>query len=827
MAEHDINSPVPSDHGDASNTSNTNCDDDEASSMSTEHSTSREICTIIFNGLKKAKDENQSIPNVKEILEEELKDLQNLRTKYDKNSINAELDGIVNLHKRELFHQIYKELRNQILTQLSKLASTSNDEKELKLPKLNVPKFNGSPGDWITFRNIFTTIIHNSNISDIKKNSYLHSYLEGDALDLIKNLEISENTYEESWRIINLHYYDPFLQVAEHLNAIINQPTMEKKAPLRTIIRNFRQNFAAFQSIVKEHKLDAISQILIALFTSKINKDVRCEWEKEISAKGKFYSFEEFLRFMEAQSNAIQRSNPAQSRPEAGTPIRKGVALSAISTTEKTMYCAYCNQKTDHLIHKCPAFLKLESSARNSIVRKQRLCARCLRRTCNTSCSKFTCRICRKQHNTLIHCNRPTNAVNINENESRTLNGEPPGKITKLNPSESYNSYLPLTKPKSLPLPILVLQTFGALSILNSLLATATVRIKGIEVKALLDSGSQYNFISKRLQSKLQLPELCTQHHNVQGIGGIFVQKLMSVTSTVIESIHSSFKIQLPCLVIDKIIDYIPNDYFSIESWNIPKTIKLADPTFNIPSNVDILIGSNTFWEILGNNKIILNKNLPQLRDTRLGWIVSGEINTNASQGICSLTYNENLEICRLVEKFWEIENGQTEKRQWSEEERMCEHLFLKTTKRLPDGRFIVHLPFKENPSILGESRNLALKRFYYLEKKLQLNEKLREMYTNCLEEYITLGHMTEVTITSDQNVYYIPHHAVFKEDSTTTKLRTVFDASMKASNNKSLNDILMVGPVVQSLLIAILLRFRTYKYVFTADITKMYQQIR
>ncbi|XP_065224372.1 uncharacterized protein LOC135848399 [Planococcus citri] len=100
-------------------------------------------------------------------------------------------------------------------------------------------------------------------------------------------------------------------------------------------------------------------------------------------------------------------------------------------------------------------------------------------------------------------------------------------------------------------------------------------------------------------------------------------------------------------------------------------------------------------------------------------------------------------------------------------------------------------------------------------------------MYTNCLEEYITLDHMKEVKITPEQNAYYIPHHAVFKEDSTTTKLRTVFDASMKASNQKSLNDILMVGPVVQSELIAILLRFRTYKYVFTADITKMYRQIR
>ena len=28
--------------------------------------------------------------------------------------------------------------------------------------------------------------------------------------------------------------------------------------------------------------------------------------------------------------------------------------------------------------------------------------------------------------------------------------------------------------------------------------------------------------------------------------------------------------------------------------------------------------------------------------------------------------------------------------------------------------------------------------------------------------------------------VYYLPHHCVFKEDSTTTKLRVVFDGSAK-----------------------------------------------
>lgn len=57
--------------------------------------------------------------------------------------------------------------------------------------------------------------------------------------------------------------------------------------------------------------------------------------------------------------------------------------------------------------------------------------------------------------------------------------------------------------------------------------------------------------------------------------------------------------------------------------------------------------------------------------------------------------------------------------------------------------------------------------------------------------------------------------------------MRVVFDASAKSSTNVSLNDLLMVGPVVQDDLFAIIMRFRTFKYAFTADLSKMYRQVR
>lgn len=73
---------------------------------------------------------------------------------------------------------------------------------------------------------------------------------------------------------------------------------------------------------------------------------------------------------------------------------------------------------------------------------------------------------------------------------------------------------------------------------------------------------------------------------------------------------------------------------------------------------------------------------------------------------------------------------------------------------------------------------------------------------------------------------YYMPHHSVIKEDSRTTKTRVVFDVSARTTSGLSLNDFQMTGPVVQSELLSILLRFRIHSFVISADISKMYRQI-
>ncbi|GBL73893.1 hypothetical protein AVEN_230838-1 [Araneus ventricosus] len=95
------------------------------------------------------------------------------------------------------------------------------------------------------------------------------------------------------------------------------------------------------------------------------------------------------------------------------------------------------------------------------------------------------------------------------------------------------------------------------------------------------------------------------------------------------------------------------------------------------------------------------------------------------------------------------------------------------------------------------------------------------------MQEYEALGHMELVTDNNEPSTsYYLPHHGVFKPDKTSTKLRVVFNASALSSNGLSLNDIQMNGGLTQEDIFSIMLRFRKHKFVFSADIRKMYRMI-
>lgn len=273
--------------------------------------------------------------------------------------------------------------------------------------------------------------------------------------------------------------------------------------------------------------------------------------------------------------------------------------------------------------------------------------------------------------------------------------------------------------------------------------------------------------------------------------------------------------------------------------------LQFADPDFDRPARIDMLLGCDVFpYLIRPCSKIIHTDSLPSALDTYLGWILVGTVinpSSNdhlASSNSLSITLNPSLDS--LLHRFWSVEEPAAPSIPTTKDE-LCERWFTQTISRNASGRFCVALPFRDvvlaetcSPPVipisalssshgLGASRSMALKRLFNLEQRLSKDQSLYDAYRSFMDDYLSLGHMK---LASRPGKYFIPHHAVLKRDGDVSKLRVVFDASAKSFSGLSLNDALCVGPKLQNDIGELLLQFRLYKFIFIADIVKMYRQI-
>ncbi|KAL6419021.1 hypothetical protein ACFW04_011618 [Cataglyphis niger] len=113
------------------------------------------------------------------------------------------------------------------------------------------------------------------------------------------------------------------------------------------------------------------------------------------------------------------------------------------------------------------------------------------------------------------------------------------------------------------------------------------------------------------------------------------------------------------------------------------------------------------------------------------------------------------------------------------------------------------------------------------MERRFARDEQLKQLYTDFMQEYEVLGHMSPVRPASAAGPAdcFLPHHGVMRKGSP-CKIRVVFNGSSAVSSGASLNRHLKVGPNLLPALEDILLRWRVHRFVLASDIEKMYRQI-
>ena len=393
----------------------------------------------------------------------------------------------------------------------------------------------------------------------------------------------------------------------------------------------------------------------------------------------------------------------------------------------------------------------------------------------------------------------------------------------------------------------------------QGILPTALCLISGQNEKRktlgriLFDTGASCSVISPEMVRVLNLNVMKVPETPISGTTGsgnatdcVYINLYERLGGTYVGSIFClvlpGFDMIFPPVCIDPEMDYP----------DVIQEMDLADSFPRETHPIHCLIGQDSLWAFF-TGKIYRPKSGPSQRgpiftETVFGLVLQGSYPILRERFVCtSVSANVQLDYLRdyktevpeeepcctmdELKNMWSLEHIGISSREaydnaLSSDDRFALEHFDKHV-RFDKDHYVVRLCFGPRSGTPASNYAKALSRLKSVEKMLLKDPKKMEGYKAAIDEYFSRGD-AEVAPSFEREgrVYYLPHHAVIKEDRATTKVRVVFDASAKSANGLSLNDCLLRGPNSNDDLLRIILRFRRHNVPLVGDVAKMYLNI-
>lgn len=246
-------------------------------------------------------------------------------------------------------------------------------------------------------------------------------------------------------------------------------------------------------------------------------------------------------------------------------------------------------------------------------------------------------------------------------------------------------------------------------------------------VRVLFDGGSEADLITEKCVNRADLTKM-NFAVEIEGVTGteIVDHGLVNVKISPWFESNENIYLYISCIIMKK-LPMAQRTEFSSDTTTLQHLVK-ADPQFNKASGADIIIGIDTWSQIVMNQVLWSGTGLvAQL--TSFGYVIYGAVDTTPKstvtvasvKGFCmSENYTSRLD---LLKRFWEDEEevADDEPILSENEQRAVDHYF-NSIKRADDGRLIARIPLIEGDTSLGESREIARQRFFQLERRLERN---------------------------------------------------------------------------------------------------------
>ncbi len=709
-----------------------------------------------------------------------------------------------------------KDVLEKVLINLAKKAPTSTTSPAPEAASsvrrqapysIKAPTFSGKPMDFPQFYERFTEVI---------KTHWEH-YTDGDRCCLLADAMTDPSARE----LVEDYSSTGYDSVLKQLKDRYGRASAIFPRYVEDLVTRARYSYTqeSMMQIIKrvEHTLEAmakvkgatIGQVAVALAIRDFDDELAKEWAKHLGPSDQIPDVADLMKFVRPLSHNLpskpkfttssQQQSSKHHKKEDNNNHNKKAAASA-NTSPKN--CPLC-KGPNHGWTRCQVFQDADNNQRWQYVRQHKYCANCLHGShqVGNCASTYTCHVCQSKHHSLLH--KGDDSAKSKQSAKSLLTS------AKLQPQQSLQTNS--STPKLLK---------GGF--IHTALLTVFNGDRAITVRAAIDSCSTHSIMTEKVASYLHVTRFPI---SVQMTGSVSSATLKHGTTIGIRpAFPSPERVELDVAITPLPFSSTPPDNTEdVVNNPILRGIRLADGELGGP--IDLIVGTYDQPHFLLNDPL---KSCLQSRITAVstifGWTVAGP-STDGTITTLSVELQQN-NLDTLLTRMYLLEKVPAVSR-YSPEEESALHQFRHTVQVQADGHYSVSLPRVDNPPALGKSRKMATSRFLSNERSLKKKDRLQS-FNKEMASYLELKHaevVPEPELGNDH--YYLPVHGVFKDHSTTTKVRPVFDGSARTSTGASLNDLLLPGPNLYPHIEDILLMFRLHPIAFSADISKMFREIQ
>ena len=692
----------------------------------------------------------------------------------------------------------------------------------VKLPKMILKPFTGDPLEWTSFWESFEAAVdRNYRINNIEKMNYLKNYLKGEAERAIKGFTLSNDNYHAAVDLLKERFGQKQTLINAYMKALWNIPSAT------TDVRKLREFYDSMEAYIRGLESlsitsDGYGPLLLPVLLERLPEEIRRELLRR-SDDMNLESMREHLRKeIETRERSVLTSEKGKINQKekkdvfSGSTSTLGSAAELVSLGDRSKCCVYCGK--EHAAERCLLVTSLDK--RVEILRKQGRCFNCLLRNhMQRKCrSVDRCSRCEGKHHDSICREKRNHNANEKANVEKKDGQKNEQDEKKSTTSQMLNNASKVRHPDTI-----MLQT-------ASIMVTSPCGTKKSRAIVLFDMGAQRSFVTRKFasclgcevigQEKLSVSSFGNDERNIADfdtveIGLISPSKNVNIDVLVTKTVSAEIKMN------------ISEEWLDQEEF---KNLKFADRLKEEFVNVDILIGNDHYGYLMTGN--LIKKGGVMIMESIFGWLVSGPIQyaenmrnrySCLSVGVTSI---DNNTLNNSLKQLWEI--NEVDDRENEKDDDVMRT--FNETIRFDDieGRYCVRWLWRKPDVKLPQNLNLCKRRLNSLVKKLRREGKLEE-YDDVLKEYSAKRYIEMVKSSYGHKgiLHYLPHFGVMKEDSSTTKLRIVYDVSAKSSKDlPSMNEELFAGPSLLSELVMIFIKFCLYPVALVSDVEKAFLQI-